>query len=116
MSKSIARHLLMSETSDGGLLLAPLATAERVDPIHRAIDAASTSGEFRVALTLAARIDVDQLFLDQEIEAPDDDEEFDPSELPLYADGGFPDGVGKTILTEVPESVIWSCYYFFTSH
>ena len=37
MSMSIARHLLMPETSDGGLLLAPPATAERVDSIDRAI-------------------------------------------------------------------------------
>ena len=59
MSKSIACHLLMSETSVGGLLLAPPVTAKRVDSIHRANDAASTWGEFRVALTLAARNDVD---------------------------------------------------------
>ena len=109
MSQSLARHILMSETSDGALLLALPATAERIDSIHRAIDAASTWGEFRAALAPAARIDVDQLFLDQEVEAPEDHEEFDPSELPLYEDGGFPDWVGKTMLTEVPASVIRSC-------
>jgi hypothetical protein len=116
MSKSIARHLLMSETSDGGLLLVLPVTSERVDSIHRAIDSASTWGEFRAALALAARIDVDQLFQDQEIEAPDDDEEFDPSALPLYEDGGFPDWVGKTMLSKVPESVIRSCYYLPINH
>jgi len=98
------RTLIMTTGSNGAPLFATIETAEGTSATIKALESATTWGQFLDALPTQVASSIKEDFEDGEL--PDADQEFDPSDVPGFEDGDFPASINATMLRELPEPII----------